>query len=163
MRLHMLKVGILGLLLPFVCHVDEQIETMRFQIAGDNRQELLLMKEQQFLNRFAKHIQQAALFGTKCNPRRCRITLARYHSLLAQTSAFLTGNRETTVRSLTDFPSVRGQFYAINFAKFLKLGFGPTHEFIHVTSVFLTLPNELDVFVPNSNRAVNFCAIGEGK
>jgi hypothetical protein len=159
----MLKVGILGLVLLFVGHVDEQIETMRFQIAGDDRQELLFMKEQQFLYGFAKHIQQAPLFGANCSPRRCLVTSVRPHSRLAQTSAFLSGNRGATVRSLTDFPSGRRQFYANNIAKFLKVGSGPAHEFIHVTSVFLTFPNELGVFVPNSNRAVNFCAIGEGK
>ena len=159
----MLKVGILGLVLPFVGHVDEQVETMRFQIAGDDCQELLFMKEQQFLYGFAKHIQQTALFGTNRDARCCVVTPFRLHSRLAQTSAFLVGNRKATVRSLTDFQSARRQLYPINIAKFLKVGSGATHEFIYVTSIFLTFPNELNVFFSNSNRAVNFCAIWEGK
>ena len=41
----MLKIGILRLFLLLVGHVDQQIETSRIQIAGDNSQELLFVKE----------------------------------------------------------------------------------------------------------------------
>jgi hypothetical protein len=110
----MLKVGVLGLLLPFVGHVDEQIETMRFQIAGDNRQELLFMKKQQFLYGFAEHVQQSSLFAANRNARRYLARPFRPHTGLLRPPLLFGGNQKASVRSLTDSVANRGHLYIVN-------------------------------------------------
>src|ERR1700676_488743 len=94
----MMQVSILRLLLLFVGHVNQKIETMRFQIAGDNRQELLFMKQQQFLHGFAKQIQQTALLGANPQVRLYVVRPIDLHTRLAQTSTSTESNRPTIRR-----------------------------------------------------------------
>src|SRR5689334_20997440 len=66
---------------------------MRFQIAGDSRQELLFMKKQQFLYGFAKHIQQASLFAANRNSGRYLVRLFHLHTGLLRPPLFLVAIR----------------------------------------------------------------------
>jgi len=43
-RFHVVQVGILGRLLLFICHVDQDIKTATVVIAVNNRQPLLFVK-----------------------------------------------------------------------------------------------------------------------
>src|SRR5579864_2881278 len=147
----MFEIGILGLLLLLVCHVDQQIEAMRVQIAGYNSQELLFVKEQQGLYSFAKRVQKAALLLANGHPGfGFRRRLFNLHTQLAQASSWISSNQFANVRSLT------------NSADFRKISSGPAYKFIHQALVFLAVPNEFHVFASDSHWTVKLCAMWKG-
>jgi hypothetical protein len=47
MRFHVMQVGILGRLLPFICHVNQDIKTATVVVAINNSQPLLFVEFQE--------------------------------------------------------------------------------------------------------------------
>ena len=62
--LQVVQINILGLLFLLVSHMNQEIETITIWITGRNGQELLPMKQNQFMNLSSKGVQkESALFA----------------------------------------------------------------------------------------------------
>jgi|SRR6266850_5874837 len=72
-RFHMPEIGVLGILLFLVRHVDQQIESVALGITLDNRKKLLLMKLQQFRYGCAEIVQKPPVFLASCTSRVIRL------------------------------------------------------------------------------------------
>lgn len=63
----MMKIGVLGLLLPLGCKVNQQIEAIELRITVHDGDELLFVKHRQRGHRLGELIQQALVFFAKVN------------------------------------------------------------------------------------------------